>query len=296
MHLAWFRELPLGSATPDDETAPCIRVLGHTHEIEIFTEANAHDFPWMQHRRPYDLCIYEYPQAYLGSFVHAYAVHYPGLVSLPGERARGFGAAAAPPPRRPRMDGSDPVRIAAIGGRAATAVAHAVARAGDLGANLELVTGDIHAIPDSDIVLAMAWPSGGESLMPALAAMAAAKPVVVYEVEATAGWPAFDPQTWRPRGPGGAPPAVVSVDVRDAEHSLLLAIRRLAADAVLREQLGAGAHAWWAEHGTVEGAAREWERLIAAAVAAPQSPPTPPPDGTAHARDVLARFGLRVSW
>ena len=82
------------------------------------------------------------------------------------------------------------MRIAALGRRAATAIDHAVARARDLGANLELVAGDTQAIPGSDIVLAMTWPSGGESLMPALAAMAAAKPVVVYEVEATAGKPA----------------------------------------------------------------------------------------------------------
>jgi hypothetical protein len=295
MRLAWFRELPPAPSTLTDESAPCLHELGHTHEIDVYTAGNAHDFVWMHHRRPYDLCIYEFPQAHLRSFMHAYVVHYPGLISMPGERPRGFGSAAAAPVPRPRAATDGPARLGLIGKRASAPVARAVARARDLGARLDLVE-DETPLADCDIALALAWPSGGESLGPALAAMAAARPVVVYEVEATAGWPALDPQTWRPRGPGTERPVVVSIDVRDEEHSLLLAIRRLADDATLRAQLGADARAWWEQHGTIEGAAREWERLIAAAVAAPQAPPATPSDGTAHLRTILDRFGLSAGW
>jgi hypothetical protein len=295
MRLAWFRELPLAPFAPDDETASCLHELGHTHEIDVYTESSAFDFVWRQHHRRYDLCIYEFPQAHLRSFMHAYAVHYPGLVSMPGERPRGFGSSAAVPALRPHVTPDGPARVGLVGRRASAPVARAVARARDLGARLDLLE-DQPPPTDCDIVLALAWPSGGESLAPALAAMAAGRPVVVYEVEATAGWPALDPQTWRPRGPGTERPVVVSIDVRDEEHSLLLAIRRLADDATLRAQLGANARAWWEQHGTIEGAAREWERLIVAAMAAPQSPPATPADGTAHLRTVLERFGLSARW
>ena len=293
MRLAWFRERPLAPPAPDDESAPCVRELGHTHEIDVYTAGNAHDFVWMHHRRPYDLCVYEFPQSHLRSFMHAYAVHYPGLISMPGDRPRGVGSAEAAPPLPPPAPADRPLRVALVGQRAAAAVTRAIARARDLGTRLELADGE-SAPTASDIVLALAWPSGGESLAPALAAMAAGQPVVVYEVEATAGWPALDPQTWRPRAPAAGRPVVVSIDVRDEEHSLLLAIRRLAADAALRAQLGADARAWWMQHGTIAGAAREWERLIAAAAVAPQAPAPAPPDGTAHARGVLDQFGL--SW
>jgi hypothetical protein len=190
-----------------------------------------------------------------------------------------------------------PVTVGLIGSRSHATVAAAASRARDLGVRFEIVEGDpFEVIARSDLVLALTWPSGGESLAPALAAMAAGKPVVVYEVEATAGWPALDPQTWRPRGPSPTGlPVVVSIDVRDEAHSLLLVLRRLGADAALRDQLGAAAHSWWREHGTIEGAAREWERLIAAAAAgAPAVASAPAADGTRQARDLLAPFGISV--
>jgi hypothetical protein len=74
--------------------------------------------------------------------------------------------------------------------------------------------------------------------------MAARKPVIVLETTTTAEWPALDPQTWRPRGFSSDPPIVVSLDPRDEEHSLVLAIQRLSTDAALRWRLGDAAHAW----------------------------------------------------
>jgi hypothetical protein len=76
--------------------------------------------------------------------------------------------------------------------------------------------------------------------------MAAGKPVIVFETLVTAGWAALDPQTWQPRGFGreSADPVAVSIDPRDEEHSLMLAIQRLSSDPGLRARLADAAQAW----------------------------------------------------
>jgi hypothetical protein len=86
--------------------------------------------------------------------------------------------------------------------------------------------------------------------------MAAARPMIVLETESTAGWPALDPQTWQPRGWSGEPSIAVSVDPPDEEHSLSLALRRLASDTALRDSLGSAAHVWWQQHATLDHAVR----------------------------------------
>jgi hypothetical protein len=83
------------------------------------------------------------------------------------------------------------------------------------------------------------------------------------ETEATAAWPAIDPQTWRPRGLAATEaPVAVTVDPRDEEHSLMLAIRKLSADAALRAQLGRAAHAWSETHATLARAASAWTAIL----------------------------------
>ena len=57
----------------------------------------------------------------------------------------------------------------------------------------------------------------------------------------------------------------VSIDPRDEEHSLPLAIRRLTTYAALRARLGDAAHAWWKAHATPRHAADDWERILAEA-------------------------------
>jgi hypothetical protein len=154
----------------------------------------------------------------------------------------------------------------------------------------------------ADVVLALDWPPAGRPLTPALAAMAAAKPVVVFETEVTADWPALDPQTWRPRGRQATEPIAISIDPRDEEHSLMLALRRLSADEALREQLGAAAQAWWRAHATVRQAADRWNQVLDEA--ASLTPPPRPADWPAHltangtelARKILAEFEQSVDF
>lgn len=184
-----------------------------------------------------------------------------------------------------------------------TVVRRAVDRARDAGAQFTLMT-DASAeqiLDTADIVIAARWPPSDEMTV-AIATMAAAKPVIVMENEQTAGWPALDPQTWQPRGWTGEPPIAVSIDPRDEEHSLALALRRLSSDPLLRDQLGTAAHAWWEQHATLDHAVRAWQSIIAEAAALPP-PPRPrnwpqhlSADGTERARELLAEFGATVDF
>ena len=151
----------------------------------------------------------------------------------------------------------------------------------------------------SDVVIAPAWPPFHSSLTPLLAAMAAGKAVITTETETTAEWPAIDPQTWRPRGLAAAnAPVAVTVDPRDEEHSLMLAIRKLSADDMLRDQLGRAAREWWEAHATVAQATSAWAAILREATSL--SPPPRPSDwpkqflmdGTELARDIRSEFGL----
>ena len=178
------------------------------------------------------------------------------------------------------------------------AVHRAVARLSAEGMAMQLAQEG--AVSEADVVVAVRWPLSGRPLVAALRAMAAGQPLIVAETPGTAAWPAWDPQTWRPRDLGRPPepPAVVSVDPRDEEHSLVLAIRRLAADASLRTELGTAARAWWATHATLEHAVATWLAVVsdAAALPAPRRPDGWPrhldADGSALARQILAECGV----
>jgi hypothetical protein len=125
--------------------------------------------------------------------------------------------------------------------------------------------------------------------------------VVVFDTTETADWPSLDPQTWRERRSMTAdPPVCVSVDLRDEEHSLLLAVRRLTADAPLRHRLGAAGEAWWREHHAPGRVVASFGRLLEEARTTPP-PPQPPgwpahlrADGTARAREILSALDVTV--
>lgn len=196
-----------------------------------------------------------------------------------------------------------PVRFGVVGGSQIWRIERAARRAREGGASIELVTDTPleQTIRDSDVIIALRWPPEAAPLPSALLAMAAARPCIVLETQVNAAWPALDPQSWRSRDPfGAAEPVVVSLDVRDEEHSLVLAMRRLSTDAVLRASLGAAAQAWWRQHATMAPAVAAWRRILdrAASLQAPPHPSDWPPhltaDGTAAAREILRAFGLTI--
>jgi hypothetical protein len=353
MKLAWFRAASPGRLDPLDDTAALIAELQSWHHIDIFTEANAHDFVWMHFQQPYDLCIHELGNTDAHDFVWPYLLHYGGVLllrstNLHRSRARSLasqnryddlrdelafsngssmlrapllsatvvvisheGIAAALAEEHPDVrirvvptgvaraepgHTTSRITLGSLGNGSSEIVDRAIDRARESGAEVDLVTANI--LRDADIILALPWPTSGEPQTEALAGMAAGKPVVVFDMEATADWPSLDPQTWKPRGLGSARPIVVSVDPRDEEHSLAIAIRRLAADAELRERLGRAASDWWAAHATVSQAAERWRRILDEAVTL--QPPAKPgnwpahltADGTERAKEILSEMGV----
>src|SRR6185369_3312732 len=92
------------------------------------------------------------------------------------------------------------------------------------------------------------------------------------------------------------PPIAVSLDLRDEEHSLMLAIRRLADDPRLRAALAGAAYEWWRTHATVPQAVDAWARLLEETVTLPPPTVAERADGTQTAREILREFGLSVDF
>ena len=209
------------------------------------------------------------------------------------------GLGSGPPPGR--HDTSPVLRV----GAPAAAAANLVRRAGDrlrgTSTRIDVLDGEPDAVlAHADVVVAVEWP-GGEWPMAALAAMARGAVPIVLETAATADWPTLDPQSWQPRALTGAEPAIaISLDARDDEHSLVLALRRLAADRQLCGSIATAGHAWWRRHATLEQAVDGWSAVLAEAARRPPAPRPPDwpahlaADGTSRARDILDEMGVAI--
>jgi hypothetical protein len=282
MRLAWFKpHAPAHEA--DDDTALLIRALAPRHDVDVIEMSRAHDFVWQHARRPWDLCVYELGGSTAHQFIAAYAAHFSGIVLLRG---------------LPRYD------QALLSARVVVVPHEPVAQAlaDDYpGVRIRtLVPGVEPLMDEAGVVEALRWPPDGGALTRALAGFAAARAVVVFDGPETADWPSLDPQNWQPRAPlerrASGParePICVSIDPRDAAHSLDLARKRLEGDPVLRERLGRGAQDWWRRHATVAIATARFEELLEEAAA------LPPPDsagaaddGMRKAQQILDAFGL----
>jgi hypothetical protein len=200
----------------------------------------------------------------------------------------------------PRSSSSAAVVFGMLARDRVEVVARALARAQGLGARASLA---VDACPEdvlaaADVVVTLASSCNEASL--SHAAFAAGMPVIALETIFSADWPSLDPQTWRPRGASTDRPIAVTVDLRDEEHSLAVAMRRLSADAALRTELGEHARAWSRAHESAPVAIDAWQRLLheAARIEPPPRPPDWPDhltaDGTEQARAILAQFGATV--
>jgi glycosyltransferase involved in cell wall biosynthesis len=173
------------------------------------------------------------------------------------------------------------------------------------------------AIVESDVCLCLRWPTNREASGPWLRALAAGKPTVINDLVHLVDLPTLDPRTWdvQVASPAAADATrvwrreeaiAVAIDILDEDHSLAIAMRRLALDAGLRADLGAAARRHWAAGHTVEHMAADYERAIAAAAAAPAVIPPeragrPLPshvtdDGTTLARRLAAEVGVAVDF
>lgn len=334
--LAWFR--PAAEAAAADSSAPLVAELARHADVELFDEARAHDFVWMRIRRPFDLVVFELGDGPGSAFAWPYVLHFPDLLYLRGAtlgvrhawairaarmvvvddgyvaerlrdefpeariRATCAGAARADVPNGPAPTCGQ-LRVGVLGRAQVDIVERAAARACAAGTAVALVASDdVRAVAaEADTIVALDRFGRDVPRIPAIAALPLARPLIVPEMETTAGWPALDPQCWQPRDPlSSEAPIAISIDPRDEEHSLMLALQRLAGDVVLRERLASAAVQWWQGHATMAHAAAAWQQIIAEALATPV-PPRPAdwpgeltPDGTELTQQILAEFGVTV--
>ncbi|HVL68397.1 MAG TPA: glycosyltransferase family 4 protein [Vicinamibacterales bacterium] len=152
-----------------------------------------------------------------------------------------------------------------------------------------------------DVSLNLRWPTAREMSGPWLRAIAAGRPTITMDLVQTAGVPSLDPRTWTvahaATTPAAAPePVTVAIDVLDEEHSLRLAMRRLAADPALRDRLGRAAAAYWRREHSHEAMLADYDRVIARALATPDPPARLPAHlratGEERLHALLAPFGV----
>jgi glycosyltransferase involved in cell wall biosynthesis len=155
-----------------------------------------------------------------------------------------------------------------------------------------------------DVSLNLRWPTARETSGPWLRALAAGLPTVVTDLVHHGDVPSLDPRTWtvNAAGMGGSnagsrppSPLAIAIDVLDEDHSLRIAMRRLARDAELRAQLGATARAWWQREHSVDVMVDDYVRVLHATAARPLPPADLPPhmttDGTRRLRELSGAFG-----
>lgn len=325
MKLAWFRRERPPAARPLDDSAALIEELRRRHDITVFSPATAEGASSAHGGTPFDLIVYEMEATAERARPTSLFSRQPGVLMARSLVCRDLGEAvtasrltvvphaAVAEDLRAQHPEAD-IRVAATGVHMVQPVVAPGVNTGPLvvgslspdrtdlltrvleGAGLAtsgsatlLVDVPERVLRDADVIVSVPWPWFGEAPTEALAAMAAGKPVVVLETAGTAEWPALDPQSWQPRGAASGAPIVISVDPLDEEHSLVLALRRLASDRTLRTQLGAAGHAWWQTRATPAHAAIDWDGILRDA-AAPRPTVSSPAENQSH---MLARMDER---
>jgi glycosyltransferase involved in cell wall biosynthesis len=161
----------------------------------------------------------------------------------------------------------------------------------------------------ADVCLCMRWPSSRETSAAWLRCLAAGRPTITTELAHTTDIPALDPRSWKalhanavvPDGPEPRTPnipACVSIDIIDEDHSLGLAMRRLAVDARLRATLAQGARVLWAARFSLDRMVAGYLDIIERACALPfpdlrtALPAHLSTNGTERAADLLEQVGV----
>ena len=162
-------------------------------------------------------------------------------------------------------------------------------------------------IAAADVCFCLRWPSSRETSGSWLRCLAAGKPTIVTDLVHLTDVRSLDPRDWTVAGyPAGrdafgrvACGACISIDILDEDHSLGLAVRRIATDRNLRETLGRTARQLWTRRFTLDRAASGYERAMERACNTRPDRPRPPGwpshllcDGTERASALLAELGL----
>jgi glycosyltransferase involved in cell wall biosynthesis len=152
-------------------------------------------------------------------------------------------------------------------------------------------------IAATDVGLCLRWPTAREVSGPWLRCLAAGKPTVIIDLAHLVDVPSLDPRTWQSRGSDGQPPCAVAIDILDEDHSLRVALRRLASDAALRKSLGKAARDYWAASHSHDVMAADYSRLMDEAAHITTTTPVSLPAHVVDSaggtlRDVMNTFGL----
>jgi glycosyltransferase involved in cell wall biosynthesis len=149
-----------------------------------------------------------------------------------------------------------------------------------------------------DVSLNLRWPSALETSGPWLRALAAGRATITIALAHQSHVPAWDPRTWLPwPGSPTEAPITVALDILDEEHSLGLALSRLAEDQRFRGALGVAARQYWEREHTVPRMADDYQRVLKLAAGAPAPPRVALPDALRpdplrSTRDLLRPFGV----
>lgn len=196
------------------------------------------------------------------------------------------------------------------------------------------------AIAACDVSLNLRWPTAREVSGPWLRALAADRATIVTDLAHLSDVPSLDPRTWRltpgsgipdptaripdpgsrnpdaaaripasnpDPNPGPRPPdpdsevaVCVAIDILDEDHSLRLALRRLAADPALRRTLGDAAGRYWEREHSIARMVADYEVLLADAAARPAPHPSLPPhliaDGSERLAGILDECSIAPVW
>lgn len=150
-----------------------------------------------------------------------------------------------------------------------------------------------------DVTLNLRWPTAREMSGPWLRSLAAGKPSIIVDLMQTVDLPTLDPRTWTSAGASSrqtVAPIAVAIDILDEDHSLRLAMRRLAEDADLRRSLGEAARQFWVREHSLEAMVEDYERVLAMAASrealAADLPAHLVDDGAQWLNALMAPFGL----
>ena len=139
-----------------------------------------------------------------------------------------------------------------------------------------IVTGRIAAgelpayLAAADVGVSLSWPPARTVSAAWLRWLAAGKPTIVTDLVHAADVPVLDPRDWTVAGRPAArdaagrqtDPVAVAINILDEDHSLALAVARLAADRALRAELGRAARSLWAARFTLDRMAAGYERAL----------------------------------
>ena len=205
------------------------------------------------------------------------------------------------------------VRLLLAGATAAHYDVHADIDAHDV-ADRVIVTGYLEGddeltdhLAASDVSLNLRWPTAGEISGPWLRALAAGVATIVTDLVHLGQVPSVDPRTWRANftvdgssSNASRASIAVAIDILDEDHSLRLAMRRLATDATLRHALARAGQDYWQREHTLAAMVEDYDRVMKVAAARPDPAPQLPEHmrdrGESTLRALLAPFGLEAPW